>query len=50
MVSLTPGAPPIYINLYVENFVNFRESDTVEEQFVKSLWLTLKGYCQGDAE
>ena len=37
VVPLTPGGNPIYIGVYVYDFVYFREYDEVEEQFRTSL-------------
>ena len=37
MGYLIPGGNPIYIGIYVDAFLYFRESDTLEEQFRTSL-------------
>ena len=35
--TIIPGEPPIYLGLYVDDFIYFSESDTVEQHFEQAL-------------
>ena len=50
MVSLIPWNPPVYVGLYLDEFVYFRKFDVVEEQFKTSLSMALQVDRKSKAE